>query len=381
MHITTFASSLEDIKTCGKLDSCTEVLIESASLARLGKLSIDRVNQLANAAISSKLKPTLVWDILMTETDFKEALGSLDKIDLSLFKSIRVSDLGAAQWIRENLPDKKIQLICENGKHNLQALLAWQEYFGESLERFVLSIELPESTLLKYCREIKTPLEVLGAGRIEIFYSPRKLLSNHFEDEDQNLRYIEVLSSSEENHERNFPTVETTSGTLMYLDKDHFILDKTKNLQQAGLHTLRIDLRHLSQGESSATDIASYSKMVFDEDDPTWPHKTAATFFKSNKTDKQLKKRSDIESLKLDQDCLAEVISGEQGKFVLFKALRDFQVAPTMTLISPDNKQRKLEKVNFRDANRELTNNFQAEELFFSAWLPNAVNGALLINR
>ena len=111
---------------------------------------------------------------------------------MSKFSAIRVQDIGAAEWVRNELPEIPIHFIAETGNHNLTGLLRWHKYFGQQLQRFVLSSELPISTLIIYCRSLTVPCEILAVGKILLFYTPRKLLSN-FETSKNSFEFMEKI--------------------------------------------------------------------------------------------------------------------------------------------------------------------------------------------
>ncbi|MDX1521102.1 MAG: U32 family peptidase, partial [Anaerolineae bacterium] len=179
MNFNTFAVSLSDLDRCAQARRVTEVLLEPDLLARQGRLSLRDVHELALAARARALRPVLVWDALMPERRLVEIEAELVRLDFSVYAAVRVSDVGAAQWLRNHQPQMPIHLIAETGNHNLTALQGWCDYFGPALERLVLSIELPEEKLIDYCRRLPVGCEVLGVGPILLFYSPRSLLAQH----------------------------------------------------------------------------------------------------------------------------------------------------------------------------------------------------------
>ena len=164
-------------------------------------------------------------------------------------RAVRVRDLGAAMWVREQHPELPLQLVAETGSHNYESLLGLWEAFAPALERLTLSCELTEQEVRDLVGRLPVPCEVLGAGRILLFYSPRPLLRGHFESDAEDDGWIEVSSQSEESGSRPFPTLETSHGTMMFYNKDLFQLDRLQGLLGAGLHSVRIDMRHLGARE------------------------------------------------------------------------------------------------------------------------------------
>ena len=138
--------------------SIREVILEHKTLSRMGRLDTESLLTLTDSALESGLSPVLQWDILCTESNFENCIKLLENLPLSKFAAIRVQDIGAAEWVRNELPEIPIHFIAETGNHNLTGLLRWHEYFGQQLQRFALSSELPISTLNNYCRSLTVPV-------------------------------------------------------------------------------------------------------------------------------------------------------------------------------------------------------------------------------
>ena len=409
MQFNTFVSSILDIERCVNAPNLQEVLLEPVLLARLGKLSENRVHSLASVAVQRGLRPVLVWDVLMPERVMTIVCEKLRQWDLiRCFGAIRVCDPGAAYWLKTHFPQMPLQFIAETGNHNLESLRGWCDIFSGSLERLVLSIELPEEKLVEYCQTLPVACELLGVGQILLFYSPRSLLAEHLPTPHKEGRKLEIDSEDEAdllyNHihpdsplhleanaafaeapNRHFPTLETAHGTFMFLDKDQFILDKLDALRTAGLHTVRLDLRHLGQQGNVAPDVDRICRQI--SEDPTslrvtWPQETRAPFFKANRTtalfprmkSKLFKYRNDV--------CLAEIVTGEGGKYVVFYTLRSFEVSLIKSIMLPTGEEIEVPQgVSFRNLNGELLDVFEPEQVLITDWIKKAMPGALLLGK
>ena len=89
-----------------KKTSIREVILEHKLLSRTGKNGTKLLVSLAEEAISSKISTVLQWDILSTENSFKDSLRILNQLPLKIFQAIRIQDLGAAQWLKQEHPKK-----------------------------------------------------------------------------------------------------------------------------------------------------------------------------------------------------------------------------------------------------------------------------------
>lgn len=397
MQFNTFVSSVSDLDRCINAPHLHEVLLEPILLARQGKLSAEQVHSLALEARERGLRPVLVWDVLMSERVMMNVCEKLKDWDLECFAAIRACDPGVAYWLTMHFPQIPLQLIVETGNHNLESLRGWCEIFSGSLERLILSIELPEEKLIEYCQTLPVACELLGVGQILLFYSPRSLLAEHLlaapKDETDSLYqfnpespvYLEATSAFEDAPNRHFPTLETLHGTFLFLDKDQFILDKLDALQAAGLHSVRLDLRHLGQDFDIAVEIDQICRQAL-EDPVTlrknWSRETRAPFFKANRTTALFPRMKSKLSNYRDQSCLAEVVTGESKKYVVFYTLRPFEVSQIHNMIMPTGEEIELPQgVVFRNLKGEALDTFAPEQILVTDWIKKAVPGSLLMGK
>lgn len=387
MQFNTFATAIADLDACAAAPGIQEVLLEPRLTARQGTLSPEATQRLAIAARQRGLRPVLVWDILMTEPVMQGMSDRLQTWDLSCFDAIRVGDIGAAAWVQHHWPQMPIHLIAETGNHNREALQGWCELLHPSLERLILSIELPEATLIDYCQQLPVECEVLGAGPILLFYSPRSLLAAHVPDQDDLDEHpLTAHVAFADSPQRQFPTYETPHGTLMFLDKDQFILDRLANLAAAGLAMVRLDLRHLSRSGEAATGITALCTQL--QTDPsqlrqTWPRPIQAPFFNANRTTAlfpRLKAKAKLAAYRNQPHCLAEAIAGESGQYIVWQPLQPFTPAQIQTLRTPTGEAVPVPPdLTFCTLTRETPTILNPSQLLVTNWIKKAVPGSLLM--
>lgn len=387
MRFNTFISSTADLERCVNAPNLDEVLLEPILLARQGRLSDEQAQELASDARQRGLRPVLVWDILMPERVMSQVCERLKQWNIEAFDAVRVCDPGAAWWVKTNLPDLPLQLIVETGNHNLEALRGWCEVLRGSLERLVLSIELPEYQLIEYCQILPVGCEILGVGQILLFYSPRSLLSPHVSGQEhpEDELYLETTVASEDSGNRPFPTLETVHGTLMFLDKDQFILDQLGELEAAGLQTVRLDLRHLANEGDVAVDVDQICQQIIADPQQLrsqWSRPTRAPFFKVNRTTSifsRMKSKSKLSQYRQEKG-LAEILTGESGKYILFQALQSFERSQVQHLAIPTGEKLDIPQgFEFRDLNDHVIDKCDREQLLITPWIKKAMPGSLLL--
>ena len=219
-----------------------ELIVGSVELSRYSLTKTDEMLEILAYAKKNDLSVVLEWDTLNQEMKFLKACDVIDHLPLHDFKAIRLQDPGAVFYIKNKYPWLPIQLILENGNHNLIGLLKWCEFLGEQCQRLILSNELSREKIREYAKILKTPLEVLTFGRILLFYSPRKLLSPLEKNKSQK-QMLEAFATSEESPHSGFPVIENTHGTFMFNVKDLYLLDHLEELSEMGINHVRVDWR------------------------------------------------------------------------------------------------------------------------------------------
>ena len=339
-----FNTYLESLSTLAQIQqtSIREVILEHKSLSRMGKQSTKSLISLLNAALSCGLSPVLQWDILSTEQTFGHCLTLLNRLPLAKFHAIRVQDLGAAEWIRQEHPELPLHLIVESGNHNIIGLQRWAEYFGPQLQRLVLSTELPKSTLIEYSKILTVPCEILTVGRILLFYTPRKLLSS------QNISintpdFLEKLLVPGDQPQRQFPTVENQHGTFMFHQRDLFLLDYLPELQNTSLSVLRLDLRHL---DLSTNWLIKMTELLesFDKEKCTalksvWPTKITHGFFRANRTDLAIERIKNPHLKDHGETLVGYVVEAIKDEHLIILARKTFLFAQTLQGITPEGRE------------------------------------------
>jgi U32 family peptidase len=350
MQLTTYVENVEQLKLY-QAYGIHSAIIGHRELSRYRGLNSVEFNHLCGQARAHNFSLSLEWDILMTEDDFETAVQTFKKLDLSYFSSIRVQDPGALEYVLEHtqLP---VELILENGNHNLLAVQSWIKYIGPRLKKVVLGIELPHSTLATWLPQISVDCEILVLGRILLFYTPRKLLSPlTVENADKNQDVIEAIGSSEESPHKGFPLEETKHGTFMFHIKDFCVLDHLQDLAQLNLASFRIDMRWLDY--SNFKDIFMLLKNQNNLNDAEmtklkelWPQDLMKGFYRVNKTDVLFEKLKNKRLNKNEDLYLGLVLENykKRGMVVQFKSSKHvLSVGTKVQIMTPQGDEFELE--------------------------------------
>lgn len=336
MKLTTFAQTLHDLNLI-KDQGISEVILSHQDFSRFGKLKDKDFFEFARRSHELGLKVIFEWDVLMTENTFCDLVKKITPF-MDLIDSIRVQDPGALEWALKHTT-KPLQFVAENGNHNLIGLEAWVNHAGSRMERIVLSIELPKASIAEYVEKLQVPCELLGLGRILLFYTPRQLLSPLTEDRLTYNGEISAVGESEESPHKGFPIVENRHGTFMFHIKDFCLLDFAHELKGVGLGFLRIDLRwsDFIQIKTAKELIENFSDEAFEKFKNIYPQDLMRGFYLVNKTDVLFPKLKNHRLQKREGDYIGEVLEAEKGSHLAIgvKNVRGLKKTDKLKIVHP----------------------------------------------
>lgn len=158
-----------------------------------------------------------------------------------------VSDVGLIYYIRKNFPSLNVHVSTQANVNNSQSA----KFFADlGCTRIVLARELSLEDIKKMHQTLgdKIELEAFVHGAMCISYSGRCLLSNYLTGRDSNrgacvqaCRWKYYIR--EENREDELPIEEDEKGTYILNSKDMCLIDHLKELEEAGIASLKIEGR------------------------------------------------------------------------------------------------------------------------------------------
>lgn len=339
MKLTTYAQTLHDLNLM-KDQGLDEVILGHQEYSRFGKLSTEDFATFAKRAQELGLRVIFEWDILMTENSFRTLVSKIDNF-LPLVDVLRLQDPGALEW-SFNHTSKPLQFIAENGNHNLEALKGWIEHVKGRMERIVLSIELPKTKIEEYVKELGAPCELLGLGRILLFYTPRMLLTPLVEEKQSYNETLTAVGESEESPHKGFPIVENRHGTFMFHIKDFCVLEFFQELKAAGLEALRLDLRWSDFGQLKEISALAreFDEAKFESFKEHYPQDLMRGYYLVNKTDVLFPKLKNSRLQNREGDYIGEVIEAEKGSHlaILVKNPKGLRKTDQLKFVHPKGK-------------------------------------------
>ncbi|MBL7665657.1 MAG: U32 family peptidase [Bacteriovoracaceae bacterium] len=372
MQINTYVRNHKEIELCRE-NRVMEVILAHKDFSRTGDLS--DISELAQICQQFGIRTVFEWDIIMTENDFQKCAEKFKTFDLKNISAIRVQDPGALEYCL-NHTELPIQLVLENGNHNLVGLKKWRGYVGERLERMVLSIELPEATLKEYIEALDVPVEILVLGPILLFYSPRKLLSVLGSDKEE----IIASGSSEESPHKGFPLIENRHGTFMFHIKDQSLMEYLEDLSQINLAYGRVDLRQRNfRLLENVARLNAGDKNEITTIKNEYGTELTKGYFHVNKTDVLFPKLKNQRLLPRDDSFLGEVLDVSNKNYfaILMKKNAALTVGQKIKILSPQGKEIFLTVERVRNSLFEVQQSIESGYLalldFHSGVLPKSL--------
>lgn len=324
MKLITYIESLDELEVLLSNKALVfdqlEVIISADLFGRFSKCETSEMLEIIGLCQKNKIDAVVEWDALNQEEKFIKSCEAIERLPLHDIKAIRVQDPGAVHFIKEKFPWLKIQLILENGNHNLIGLKKWSEFLGSQCDRLILSNELSKELLKEYALVLTVPLEVLTFGRILLFYSPRKLLSplETASLKEKAHEFIEASGSSEESPHSGFPIIENEHGTFMFNVKDLYLLDHLDELKSFGINHARVDLRF---DESFSKYFESIAALFFKQTPESelgfknnHPRPLIKGFYNINKTDVLFTKLKNKRTQRNDAFYIGEIVDVERDQ-------------------------------------------------------------------
>ncbi len=158
-----------------------------------------------------------------------------------------VSDVGLIYYIRKNFPSLNVHVSTQANVNNSQSA----KFFADlGCTRIVLARELSLEDIKKMHQTLgdQIELEAFVHGAMCISYSGRCLLSNYLTGRDSNrgacvqaCRWKYYIR--EENRQDELPIEEDERGTYILNSKDMCLIDHLKELEEAGIASLKIEGR------------------------------------------------------------------------------------------------------------------------------------------
>ena len=192
-------------------------------------------------------KGYVTLNIVANDSDFKNIDQFLELLVRAKVDGVIVSDTGMIFYMRKNFPSLNVHVSTQANVNNSYSA---KFYADMGVTRIVLARELSISQIKEISKAVgdKVELEAFVHGAMCISYSGRCLLSNYMTGRDSNrgacvqaCRWNYTIR--EVNKSEEYPIEEDERGTYILNSKDLCMIAHLKELEEAGVTSLKIEGR------------------------------------------------------------------------------------------------------------------------------------------
>ena len=300
-------------------------------------------------------KGYITLNIVANDEDFDGIDEYLNLLVDAKVDGVIVSDIGMISYIRTNYPSLNVHVSTQANVNNSYAA---DVYSKMGATRIVLARELNLNQIKEIHKRLgdKIELEAFVHGAMCISYSGRCLLSNYLTGRDSNkgacvqaCRWKYYIR--EENRTDEMPIEEDERGTYILNSKDMCLIDHLKELEEAGIASLKIEGRMKSDyyvasvvnAYRRALDGFSDYKILHDELEKT-SHRRYTTGFYFGADDKEY-----LEDSMPVQTYVFIAVAKENAKDgkVKVEMRNRFKVGDELEILSSDNNFLKTIKIEY----------------------------------
>ena len=212
-------------------------------------------------------------NILFREKQMEELLSMKDEIASWPFDAFIVSDIGAVPFLQKNFPEKELHLSTQASCLNSESA---KMYRNMGFHRVILGREASLDDIKRIKDKVpELELEAFVHGAMCMSYSGRCMLSSHLTGRSANRgdcshtcrwNYRLYALEEEERKGKYFPIEENDGYTTILSSKDLCMIDHVKELEDAGLSSLKIEGR-MKSVYYVAVVTRAYRKAIDDDKD------------------------------------------------------------------------------------------------------------------
>ncbi len=301
-------------------------------------------------------KGYITLNIVAKNSDFQQIDKFLQLLVDAKVDGVIVSDVGMIYYLRKNFPQLNVHVSTQANVNNIYSA----KFFADmGVSRIVLARELN----LKQIKEIasslkgKVEIEAFVHGAMCISYSGRCLLSNYMTGRDSNrgacvqaCRWGYTIR--EVNKTEEYPIEEDERGTYILNSKDLCMIKHLKELEKAGICSLKIEGRMKSDYYVASVVNAyrraldgGYDMAKLEDELEKTSHRRYTTGFYFDSDDKEFLETSmPIQTAEF----IAKVVENSQNGKVKVEMRNRFKIGDELEILSPTDsflKKIKIESI------------------------------------
>lgn len=225
-------------------------MTEFSLRANAGNFSIEEAEKVRALKEKTGKKVYCTLNILFREKQMEKLLSEKDEIGSWPFDAFIVSDIGTVPFLRKNFPEKELHLSTQASCLNSESVKMYR-YMG--FKRIILGREASLDDIRRIKDKVpEMELEAFVHGAMCMSYSGRCMLSSFLTGRSANRgdcshtcrwNYRMYALEEEERKGHYYPIEENDGYTTILSSKDLCMIDHVKELEEAGLSSLKIEGR------------------------------------------------------------------------------------------------------------------------------------------
>ena len=225
-------------------------MTEFSLRANAGNFSIEEAEKVRALKEKTGKKVYCTLNILFREKQMEKLLSEKDEIGSWPFDAFIVSDIGTVPFLRKNFPEKELHLSTQASCLNSESVKMYRDM---GFKRIILGREASLDDIRRIKDKVpEMELEAFVHGAMCMSYSGRCMLSSFLTGRSANRgdcshtcrwNYRMYALEEEERKGHYYPIEENDGYTTSLSSKDLCMIDHVKELEEAGLSSLKIEGR------------------------------------------------------------------------------------------------------------------------------------------
>ena len=225
-------------------------MTECSLRANAGNFSIEEAEKVRALKEKTGKKVYCTLNILFREKQMEKLLSEKDEIGSWPFDAFIVSDIGTVPFLRKNFPEKELHLSTQASCLNSESVKMYRDM---GFKRIILGREASLDDIRRIKDKVpEMELEAFVHGAMCMSYSGRCMLSSFLTGRSANRgdcshtcrwNYRMYALEEEERKGHYYPIEENDGYTTILSSKDLCMIDHVKELEEAGLSSLKIEGR------------------------------------------------------------------------------------------------------------------------------------------
>ncbi len=288
-------------------------------------------------------KGYITLNIVAKDVDFENLDPYLAHLEKCKVDGLIVSDVGLIYYIRKNFPSLNVHVSTQANVNNSQSA---KFYADMGVTRIVLARELSLSDIKSVRKNLpeNVEIEAFVHGAMCISYSGRCLLSNYLTGRDSNrgacvqaCRWKYFIR--EESRDDEYEIQEDERGTYILNSKDLCMIEHVKELEEAGIASLKIEGRMKSDyyvasvvnAYRRAIDGKADIKTLLDELEKTSHRRYTTGFYFGSDNKEHLETSMPVQTAVF----IAKVVEDEKNGYAKVEMRNRFKKGDKLEILSP----------------------------------------------